>query len=69
MKKGATKVSYSAEDHATWARYYARQKKLVAQYACKEFLAGSKKLALDPKHVPDMKTVSARIKELERMDA
>lgn len=56
-------VSYSAADHITWAKYYARQKKLAAKYACKEFLIGSKKLALDPKHIPDMKTVSARLKK------
>lgn len=62
-QKGS-RVQYSAEDHAIWARLFARQKKLVANYACKEFLAGSKKLALDPTHVPDMKRTSARIEKM-----
>ncbi|HUC01822.1 MAG TPA: amino acid hydroxylase [Candidatus Paceibacterota bacterium] len=58
------RTKYSVEDHATWARLFARQKALVADYACKEFLAGSKKLALDSKHVPDQRRVSARINRM-----
>jgi phenylalanine-4-hydroxylase len=63
----ATKTTiapYSVEDHQTWSRYYARQKKLASQYACKEFLTGFKKLSLDPKHVPEMKAVSSRIHKM-----
>jgi phenylalanine-4-hydroxylase len=57
-------VLYSAEDHATWARYYARQKALVSKLACKEFQVGFKKLALDPKRAPEMKRVSRRIHKM-----
>jgi len=63
-KKSGSKVSYSTEDHATWARLFARQKTLVKDRASKEFLVGCKKLALDPKCVPDMRRVSARIKSI-----
>ena len=56
--------TYSAEDHITWSRLFARQNAMVKKYACKEFLAGSKKLALDPKHVPETRQVSARIRKM-----
>lgn len=55
---------YSVEDHATWVRFYARQKKMVARYGCREFLVGSKKLALDTRHVPDITIVSKRLKKM-----
>jgi len=57
-------VTYSVDDHKTWARLFARQKKLVAKIACKEYLAGVKKLALDPKHIPDMAKTSARVAKM-----
>jgi len=55
---------YSAEDHATWTRLFARQNAVVKKYACKEFLAASKKLALDKKHIPDIKLVSSRVHKM-----
>jgi len=63
-KQGTVKKFYSAEDHATWSRLFSRQKAIVSKYACKEFLVGSKKLALDPKHVPDIKQVSERLTKM-----
>lgn len=60
-KTVTSSIVYSAEDHTTWTRYYARQEKLVSKYACKEFLVGYKKLALDRKYVPDIRKVSARL--------
>lgn len=60
-KKKTSGVIYSAEDHATWARFFARQKKLVSKYGSKEFLRDLERLALDPAHVPDIQRVTARI--------
>ncbi len=56
--------SYTAEDHATWAKLFARQKKLVSKLACKEYFEGMKKLALDPEHVPDINKTSVRLRKL-----
>ena len=66
MKVGVKNIAttYSANDHATWAALFARQKTTIKDIACKEFLRGSKKLALDPKHIPDVRQTSARISTL-----
>src|SRR5262249_23098003 len=52
------------EDHATWSRLFARQKKLVSKVACKEYFKGVKKLSLNPSRVPDRGATSARIKKM-----
>jgi len=63
-KKRKSSAFYSPEDHATWAALFARQKALVSKHACKEFLVGFKKLALDPARVPNMKRMSVRINRM-----
>ena len=62
--KAKTENLYSKENHATWEKYFKRQKALVSKLACKEFITGSKKLGLDAKHVPNRNAVSERLRRM-----
>jgi phenylalanine-4-hydroxylase len=64
VRNFSSNATYAPEDHTTWATLFGRQKALVSKYACREFLEGSKKLALDPVRVPDMRRVSGRISKM-----
>lgn len=57
-------MTYTKEDHATWAALFARQRKIVSKVACKEYLVGFKKLALDSQQVPDIENISRRVSNL-----
>jgi phenylalanine-4-hydroxylase len=59
-----TRPEYTEQDHQTWATLVARQLAHVEEYACREFLLGWPRLALDPQRLPDPVEVSARIERL-----
>jgi phenylalanine-4-hydroxylase len=59
--KGVVAPTYTAVDHQTWGKLWDRQNRLVEQVACRAFLEGLPLLELDPVHVPDRDTVSARL--------
>jgi phenylalanine-4-hydroxylase len=45
---------YTAEDHETWKILYARQIRLIEQYAAPEFIAGTRVLDAPPDRIPRM---------------
>lgn len=51
-------IPYDAEENATWGILYNRQRPIVAEYACSEYLKGLELLGLSPDHIPQCKEVS-----------
>ena len=45
-------VTYSADDHATWATLYARQRELLVGRACDEFLQAQDAMGMTPDAIP-----------------
>lgn len=58
-----TKVKYTAEAHSTWAYLLARQKKILTNYACPEFMTGLNRIALDENQVPNINDVEKSIQK------
>ncbi len=54
-------IEYSAEENAIWAELYARQQKIIPQYACSEYIAGVQALGLPHDRVPQLSEVSASL--------
>jgi phenylalanine-4-hydroxylase len=52
---------YTEEDHRTWAAVYAKQLPYAEKYACRLFLEGMPKLALNPNRLPDPVEFSQRL--------
>jgi phenylalanine-4-hydroxylase len=44
--------SYGAEDHATWATLYARQREILQGRACDEFLQAQDAMGMTPDRIP-----------------
>ena len=44
--------AYSADDHATWATLYARQRELLVGRACDEFLQAQDAMGMTPDAIP-----------------
>ena len=44
--------SYSADDHATWGTLYRRQRDLLTDRACQEFLAAQDAMGMGERHIP-----------------
>ena len=44
--------SYSADDHATWATLYARQREILPGRACDEFLQAQDAMGMTPDRIP-----------------
>lgn len=45
---------YTADDHAIWQTLYARQVRLIEQYAAPEFIAGTRALRVTPDRIPNI---------------
>lgn len=43
---------YTDEDHAIWQTLYARQSRMIEQYAAPEFIAGTRTLSASPDRIP-----------------
>lgn len=54
-------AAYSAQDHATWDRLYARQTAQLRGRACAAFLRGLDALALSRGGIPDFEQLSGRL--------
>lgn len=52
---------YTAEDHATWARLYERQRALLPGRIVPEFVAGLEALGIGADGIPDFRTLNARL--------
>lgn len=55
---------YSAENHETWSRLYARMQDRWQRYANGRFLEGIQKLNLDPERVPRLEEVNRFLQPL-----
>ncbi|NKB58864.1 MAG: phenylalanine 4-monooxygenase [Alphaproteobacteria bacterium] len=55
---------YTALEHDTWRRLYARQSALLPNRACPEFLAGLTKLDLNDGGIPDFRRLNESLKAL-----
>ena len=60
---------YSAENHDTWRRLYARIHPRWEQYANRRFLEGVHNLALDPDHIPRLDDVNRFLQPLSGFTA
>jgi phenylalanine-4-hydroxylase len=54
---------YTAEEHETWKILYDRQKKLMPDRACNEFLEGLEALSIDNSQIPNYCDVNEILKE------
>lgn len=54
-------IQYSKEEHAVWQILFARQKKLLPNRACPEFLQGLTLLGLSESTIPQLPDVSKRL--------
>ena len=54
---------YSADDHATWATLYARQRELLVGRASSEFLRAQDAMGMTPDHIPRYADLNAVLGE------
>ena len=50
---------YAADDHATWATLYARQREILQGRACDEFLAAQDAMGMTPDRIPKFDDLNA----------
>jgi len=55
--------SYGAEDHATWATLYARQREILQGRACDEFLQAQDAMGMTPDRIPKFDDLNAVLGE------
>ncbi|MBC8161875.1 MAG: amino acid hydroxylase [Roseiflexaceae bacterium] len=55
---------YTETDHAVWAELVRQQLAQIEQRACREFVAGWRRLALDPQQLPDPAAVGEHLMAL-----
>jgi phenylalanine-4-hydroxylase len=55
---------YSPEEHALWARLFARQQHVLPGRASKEYLAGLEQLQLPADHIPPLRELSQRLEAI-----
>ncbi|MBB1473260.1 phenylalanine 4-monooxygenase [Luteimonas sp. MC1782] len=54
---------YSADDHATWATLYARQRELLVGRASSEFLRAQDAMGMTPDHIPRYAQLNAVLEQ------
>lgn len=54
---------YTEEEHGTWKLLINKQKSLVPQRACKEFIEGLSKVSFPEERIPALKDISYRIQK------
>src|SRR3546814_9310605 len=54
---------YSADDHATWATLYARQRKVLPGRASDEFLAAQDAMGMTPDRIPKFSELNEVLRE------
>jgi phenylalanine-4-hydroxylase len=57
-------VNYSLEEHEVWQILYKRQKKIIRNRACKEFLQGLKDLKISANRIPQLPEISKTLMKL-----
>ena len=58
------RIHYTEEEHATWAKLYARQEDAITDVACVEYLHALERLDLPKKHIPQCADLSERLSDL-----
>jgi len=58
------RIHYTDEEHATWAKLYARQEDAITDVACVEYLRALEQLDLPKKHIPQCADLSERLSDL-----
>jgi phenylalanine-4-hydroxylase len=53
---------YSADDHATWATLYARQREILPGRACDEFLRAQDAMGMTPDRIPKFADINAALR-------
>lgn len=56
-----TDVEFTEEQHAIWRQLFARQAPKVREFACQEYLEGSKLMDLPPDRIPSVQWLNERI--------
>lgn len=54
-------IPYTVEENETWAILYARQKDIVIDRACNEFITGLEKLQMPQKNIPQCHEMNVRL--------
>ena len=60
---GIAYPAYPAEDHETWRILFARQRELLEERACDEFLAGLERMAFGPSRIPALRDAARVLRE------
>ncbi len=58
------RIHYTDEEHATWAKLYARQEEAIRDVACVEYLHALEKLDLPKTEIPQCVDLSERLSDL-----
>lgn len=58
------RIHYTDEEHATWARLYARQEDVIKDVACVEYLNALERLELPKTHIPQCVDLSERLMDM-----
>lgn len=57
-------VSYTQEENETWEILYKRQKKIIINRACDEFIQGLDRLSINPLKVPQLPDINKKLKNM-----
>lgn len=60
---------FTEEEHGTWAILYERMRKIVPNYACKEWLQGLEDMQINPEQIPDFRRINERLKKMTGWEA
>lgn len=55
-------AAYTPEQHAVWSELVSRQMPQLREHACREYLEGFEQIGLQEDRLPDLKSVSARLR-------
>jgi phenylalanine-4-hydroxylase len=58
------RIEYSDAEHAVWRQVWERLGPVQDRYACREYIAGRDRLALDHARIPQLADVNARLEPL-----
>ena len=57
-------VEYDAIEHDTWQKLYARQKDIIKNRACDEFLFGLEKIAFSERYIPQCPDINRQLGQI-----
>lgn len=56
-------IQYTDEEHSVWHDLYTRQRPIVEQFACPEFIEGLDAIQLSADHIPQCKDISKALEQ------